>query len=585
MKPATYDTCEACAAIWDVFPSSDPISKIMHPQDKSLFEPCPAHRPFFQYMKKTIPDYGGSWFELQRWKAGGPVWHCFHQTGDFWLAPCKGQEGSCRGRILDPNWIDVDLIRAWMENCNALHRNTCTDPIGIPPVSPQWLIDTQEARITPGQGILEYIALSYRWGASKGLQMGTESLSHEALRKPGALTEAHIAQLIPPTIAHAIRLVQSIGERYLWVDAICIDQSDKAQLHRQLEMMGAIYASAKLTIVAADGDATRGIRGLKGVSAPRDPQQGILTLFGNFKVVQTLAFDFQDTRLLTKEKGHADNDGDAEYFRRGWTHQEFNLSQRRLIFYSGRVFWKCSCADYFEDLIQETTIVPDFPYQGELGESGFQTSPLLKGMPITSMLSSILGDYNSRQHSYPEDTLPGILGLLSILSRSFEGGFLYGLPESCFEAALMWRTGKDPSLTRRRVTSVKNYKASPSQLPSWSWVGWHTPNLCIAMGENLEVGSSDGCISTPITQWFTHETPNSKSKRLIEPTWFSFRKALRNSHTSPLPGWVKCRRGPPVPGEPDYKDFEDLLRVFDERYVYRHVEAPRDEYVRPTTSI
>ena len=48
----------------------------------------------------------------------------------------------------------------------------------------------------------------------------------------------------------------------------------------------------------------------------------------------------------------------------------------------------------------------------------------------------MVGKYNARDLTYEQDALPAIWGLLSVLNRSFEGGFLQGLPEMFFDVAL-----------------------------------------------------------------------------------------------------------------------------------------------------
>lgn len=74
---------------------------------------------------------------------------------------------------------------------------------------------------------------------------------------------------IPPTIHHAMHIVRSIGERYLWVDSIYLISDDEKHLTEQLQLMGSIYARAKLTIIATDGDARHGLHGIR--EAPGAP--------------------------------------------------------------------------------------------------------------------------------------------------------------------------------------------------------------------------------------------------------------------------------------------------------------------------
>lgn len=58
-----------------------------------------------------------------------------------------------------------------------------------------------------------------------------------------------------------------LGERYLWVDALCIVQDDNASKQSMIERMHVIYQNAFLTLFVATG--TDANAGLSGVSSPR----------------------------------------------------------------------------------------------------------------------------------------------------------------------------------------------------------------------------------------------------------------------------------------------------------------------------
>jgi hypothetical protein len=47
-------------------------------------------------------------------------------------------------------------------------------------------------------------------------------------------------------------LVEIVGERYLWVDALCIVQDEPDELGTILKFMGKIDEDAAFTIIAAD---------------------------------------------------------------------------------------------------------------------------------------------------------------------------------------------------------------------------------------------------------------------------------------------------------------------------------------------
>ncbi|ORY17459.1 heterokaryon incompatibility, partial [Clohesyomyces aquaticus] len=67
---------------------------------------------------------------------------------------------------------------------------------------------------------------------------------------------------LPLTIQRAIQIVEASGYQYLWVDSICIDQSNKFEKHDQIKLMGEIYWGAYATIIALSSDtANFGIHG------------------------------------------------------------------------------------------------------------------------------------------------------------------------------------------------------------------------------------------------------------------------------------------------------------------------------------
>jgi Heterokaryon incompatibility protein (HET) len=68
-----------------------------------------------------------------------------------------------------------------------------------------------------------------------------------------------------------MRLTELLGERYLWVGALCIVQDvDNDIKAAQLDSMASIYNNTYVTIIAANGwDADHGLRGIKRVTEPR----------------------------------------------------------------------------------------------------------------------------------------------------------------------------------------------------------------------------------------------------------------------------------------------------------------------------
>ncbi len=59
---------------------------------------------------------------------------------------------------------------------------------------------------------------------------------------------------IPRTIEDAITVVRMIGERYLWVDALCIQQDNPRELREMIRNMDQVFKNSILTIVAESGE-------------------------------------------------------------------------------------------------------------------------------------------------------------------------------------------------------------------------------------------------------------------------------------------------------------------------------------------
>ncbi|KAK8079436.1 hypothetical protein PG997_007254 [Apiospora hydei] len=457
----------------------------------------------------------------------------------------EAPEGSCvemSGRCLDKDWVDLGLLQKWNTECLQKHGQTCFNPLKIPQVYPAWLIDTYNDCLVPGDGIPDFVTLSYVWGAGKSLC--TERANVEDLQQHGALTKSPIS----PVILHAMGLIRALEERYLWADALCIVQNGGEQTAQQLLLMAKIYASAKFTIVVTDGDASTGIPGIKGISRCASPTRwfchSLRTENWGLKKGGTLTF------------------GRPPYHTRAWTYQEHSISQRLLVFEKGQFYWICSSAAFRESSVSHCPALHQ--------SHRFRSPNILSGYPDLQELRSMIFGYNGRDHSFPEDALAGVTGMLEVFSRSFEGGFLYGPPVMFFHAALMWRSS-DKQKARRRLHSGKDHCIlQGSHLPSWSWLGWKDSTVCFDENNGTLYDSFPATIG--ITQWHSHVSPDTSEKRLIGPC---FPSTLRNDirdyslESQMARGWKADAYDPNVDGpfKPAYGNT-----------VYRHSSLPNKKF-------
>ena len=183
---------------------------------------------------------------------------------------CEADETSLvRAKRTFEAWIDINTCKLWLSDCETRHHPKCA-PIGFdtrllsqsdgrPMV--MRVVDVETMCVTDASQSCRYLALSYIWGNANDGRLVLNSNNKDALTKPFGL-RAHW-HLIPTTISSSINLVKNLGERYLWVDSLCLVQDDETELAGCTRMMDNYYAMATVTIVAASGtDAYAGLPGI-----------------------------------------------------------------------------------------------------------------------------------------------------------------------------------------------------------------------------------------------------------------------------------------------------------------------------------
>lgn len=165
-------------------------------------------------------------------------------------------------------------------------------------------------------------------------------------------------------------------------------------------------------------------------------------------------------------------------------------------------------------------------------------------VPSLDELADVVGKFNARYLTFPEDVLAAFSGIQSQLHRTYPGGLLFGLPELFFDISLLWDVSYSSITTTRRQPSGKlEGDVSRNKLPSWSWIKLHADN--IRFPPDLEFRISEDpflCgFLEPVTEWFTMESPLalSSGKRRIKSRWFDYKRLGQNAH-SPIPdGWTR----------------------------------------------
>ncbi|KAJ4152206.1 hypothetical protein NW765_017715 [Fusarium oxysporum] len=563
--PSWASDCPTCEAIWCLFADPESFSEVSFGSHQDIASiKCPNHKELAQTFSDFIlsEDHEGEQFEngdmgLKRLHKGLDVMiiHSLSKLGSGWNLRLANKHDipSHPGhvRLLDTKWADVEILKKWKHRCLSSHGEKCENPLKVWPARPAWLIDVEDQCIVPGHISGAYVAISYTYG--KHTPRVVTSNDFMRLEEPSALTTSPYSNYVSPMIRHAMYITMLIGERYLWADALCITHFNPEAASEQLQSMGAIYANAIVTIIAADSDSESGILGLKGVSHSREIIQPTIP-FGDETLVRRWSRNLEGIGYF------------RPYFSRGWTFQEYAMSKRKIIFHDFDLHWACACSTWNEDLTLDTE--SDMTVQ-------LQPNLLMAGIPDELFLGRYINSYNERSLTFDEDAFPAISGLLSIFSRSFEGGFLYGLPEMFFDHSLGW----EPSYVfdlglQRRVPSERPIQKqfASSDLPSWSWLGWKgsvdTYYPAIQVIDQMDYIEE----VFPITEWYTSSSPmaSPEERRRIHATWYERRDGYKD-FTKPMPpGWT--RRDATTGTSP-----QKVPRLYPEgcdRWVFKHEAMP-----------
>ena len=378
------------------------------------------------------------------------------------------------GNLLNENWIDPEMGRLWLGACEIGHGPECGQHgWDLAMQKPKFLrvIDVNElcVKVAPNPAQCRFVALSYVWGGAGMMRFQLSNM--DELMKPGSLL-VYLKDL-PKTIVDAIEMVRGMGEKFLWVDALCILQGDAVETTEAFGSMDTVYGNAIATIVAAQGDsANAGLAGVKSKYLPEIPESP-----AHQRHLHQRSAVVKDSMSLVAPLTTQDHDlENSAWNTRAWTFQERLLSRRLIVFTHGQMIWHCRKTICREDMSVEDSGIPYKPlswlslrprYLGvDTGTTWIDGSTETTRHGSTRLVRSatfgeyakMIEQYTHRHMSYQSDVLNAAAGLLHIFSLCFKCGNLYGLPETHLDIALLWRPTQP--LQRRQG------------FPSWSWAGW-----------------------------------------------------------------------------------------------------------------
>ena len=214
------------------------------------------------------------------------------------------------GRVR-PLVANTSLFRKWKETCSSRHGMKCQRAMGILRPNSLRFIDVIDRCVVEAPSDCKYVVLSYVWG-QVAMCLLTRSTA-ATFAQPGSLNR----DLMPATIQDAMTVTSALGERYLWIDSLCIEQDNEADKVFFIPQMAAIYGCAEVTIIAAATiDAHAGLPGIKPLT--RRVQQKPVSLDGVIFMPSLENF----TGLFSNSPRDESARGTSNYNTRGWCFQE-----------------------------------------------------------------------------------------------------------------------------------------------------------------------------------------------------------------------------------------------------------------------
>ncbi|KAK3370748.1 heterokaryon incompatibility protein-domain-containing protein [Lasiosphaeria ovina] len=369
------------------------------------------------------------------------------------------------GRRVGPTEYKGNIIREFMRLCESNHGKLCTRNLGVEQdflrilTEPYFgVFDIENKRLVPlpqekdkkgNIRFLPYAAVSYVWGKSANRHYKTNMRNVQKRRKSGGL--ASVMAQLPLALQQSIQLVHSLGIKYIWIDALCIVQDSTHSWNLNARAMHLIYGNATITLCAADGE---------------DARDGLRALDNKLKRTQHMETCAPGVRLFLHEPPEASIEA-SKWNTRAWTFQERLLSRRCLIFTGGRIYFQCRSTGMCEDVFADRR---GRGWSLDMVRSPLQMLSQLKRRSLWFYVHCVKL-YTQRNFSEPFDILAAFSGMSELMEYTMKCPFLFGLPTSHFDFALLWQpVGRSSRLVKPVHTKEPKYKEM--KFPSWSWSGW-----------------------------------------------------------------------------------------------------------------
>ncbi|KAJ7241036.1 heterokaryon incompatibility protein-domain-containing protein, partial [Mycena haematopus] len=293
-----------------------------------------------------------------------------------------------------------------------------------------------------------FAALSYVWGVPDQPHKTTTANIEKYVE------EGIEFDLIPTTIADAIRVTQRLGIPYLWVDAYCIIQDDDNDKSQEISQMKNIFGNSYLTIVAASASkVTDGFL--------RDRPE-----FGDSYLLPFVCPGGSVGSVLLRTNFYGP---ESPVNQRAWCLEEGILPCRTLSF--GSYLWLACRTRESVDIDgakPHKTITLMSPTRHLIPSAAFG-DPLttLGGYDAEGAWYKVIQEYTHRTVTKPRDRLPALAGVTELFHKFWpDSQYRAGLWTMHLPYCLLWRT---TAIDNQKDNIVHPPSSQARRPPSWSW--------------------------------------------------------------------------------------------------------------------
>lgn len=340
---------------------------------------------------------------------------------------------------------------------------------------------TQKSRLYTPQDrqASRYLTLSHCWGKVIPPRLTRKSLGAWHVQIPD--------EELPKTFRDAIWLTRELGERFLWIDSICIVQDDPAELGTQIGLMGAIFEQSFCTISAVDAKGEDGLQAVdSGLFVGGSEHFKTAKLRVKTSASRTRQDDHEDS--MTAQHSPEEQNVSARsnemcevilqeapkpaypfplrleakaWHSRGWVFQERELSRRCIFFTMQDLGWRCN--RYWET--EQTGVSERRWHRGDYSLGVSTTHGGVSYDPDSNLRKTwqnAVEKYSATKLTFDTDKHNALLGFEERLATRFGYVFHHGIVDfgqsEHLHSQLLWI----PAISRGELSVIR--------FPSWSWM-------------------------------------------------------------------------------------------------------------------